>query len=271
MKNILLILGLYCVLDINNEDDCTVYHSYFQVCDMVSDCQDNSDESLCVYDGHASHNLVSSPPEHIQQHLINSVGDCQRLVTRYPSLVNDLYPDCRDAEDEPQLLSLRRNDTAKCQHPDHQPCHAAVQGVCYPRHETCMYRENEMGLLSPCRNAGHLLNCWFHECPTMFKCPEAYCVPYQMLCDGINQCPHAHDEVNCTSMPYRPCAGMFRCKDSYICVHLSQLCDGIVDCTIRGEDENVCEKCPEGCTCSGLIIRLFASANAFYPSFKPHS
>ena len=175
-------------------------------------------------------------------------------MTMFPSLVNDLYPDCYDAADEMLLLEndIIGNNLTECEDARSSPCHPGLYSMCYPRQDVCSYKENELGLLSPCRNAGHLTECWFHECPKMFKCPEAYCVPHNMVCDGIVQCPHAEDEHNCTYSPERECPGLFRCKNTHICIHITQLCDGRIDCPVRGEDEKVCETCPTGCICWGL-------------------
>ena len=225
------------------------------MCDQVSDCVDNSDEVVCGYTGHISNYSGNSLPRHIVQHFMHTNEDCSSLLMKYPSLLNDLYPDCPGATDEPMLFELPPVvNQSSCHNNDHVPCTTATQRVCYPRHEICTYHENQMGLMSPCRNAGHLSNCWFHECPTMFKCPNAYCVPHHMVCDGIAQCPYEHDEYNCTYRydPSRLCAGLFRCKDTHVCIHASQICDGRVHCPIRGEDENICEPCPKGCVCVGL-------------------
>ena len=32
------------------------------------------------------------------------------------------------------------------------------------------------------------------ECPDMFHCPGAYCVPYNRVCDGVIDCPYGDDE-----------------------------------------------------------------------------
>jgi hypothetical protein len=186
--------------------------------------------------------------------MIHTSSDCEDLITVYPSLLNDLYPDCNDAGDEKLLVSswvVEQNDT-RCHDSNSIPCHAGLFDICYPRHEICTYKENRMGLLMPCRNAGHLSSCWFHECPTMFKCPEAYCIPYNMMCDRIAQCPQGQDEANCTYSSQRLCPGLFRCKDTHICIHVSQLCDGQVDCPVRGEDEKMCNPCPDRCVCLSL-------------------
>jgi hypothetical protein len=86
----------------------------------------------------------------------------------------------------------------------------------------------------------------------MFKCPHAFCIHHQNVCDGINHCPNSEDEHNCDYTPHRQCPGLFKCKISNICVHPSQLCDNQIDCPLQ-DDEQLCDvrPCPDGCICHG--------------------
>ena len=54
---------------------------------------------------------------------------------------------------------------------------------------------------------------------------------------------------------------MFKCKNSQICIHLNDICDGKVDCPYD-EDELVCilhdTICPSNCECLMFTIRCFS-------------
>ncbi len=75
-----------------------------------------------------------------------------------------------------------------------------------------------------------------------------------MVCDGVPHCPMGEDEKSCLHRYRIACPGMFKCRDSSDCIHVSQLCDGQSDCRVRGDDEIMCGpfECPKGCHCLGL-------------------
>ena len=57
----------------------------------------------------------------------------------------------------------------------------------------------------------------------------------------------------------RTCANQFRCKNSTVCLPLSQLCDGIVHCP-NGDDEIWCwMDCPDKCSCEGYAVSCIDS------------
>ena len=45
-----------------------------------------------------------------------------------------------------------------------------------------------------------------------WNCGGGYCVPLDMHCDGVAQCPDMSDELGCAA-PKRCAAGEFRCGD----------------------------------------------------------
>ena len=48
---------------------------------------------------------------------------------------------------------------------------------------------------------------------------------------------------------------MLRCSKENICVHPTELCDGILHCPLSGDDEAVCARqCPSHCSCLGRAI-----------------
>ena len=69
-----------------------------------------------------------------------------------------------------------------------------------------------------------------------------------MLCDGHPDCPDGEDEQACEDFQ---CVGLLRCRGDDICVHPTDICDGIVHCLMSGDDEKLCHMlpCPEPCIC----------------------
>ena len=84
-------------------------------------------------------------------------------------------------------------------------------------------------------------------CGTLYKCPRYYCLPWHLVCDGFWDCPKGAEESRCL---HRNCHGMYACPDSSICIHLSGICDSIIECP-GYNDEVFCDlpPCPEGCEC----------------------
>ena len=74
-----------------------------------------------------------------------------------------------------------------------------------------------------------------------------------MLCDGNPDCPDGEDEKSCDKFQ---CAGFLRCRGDDICVHPTDICDGIIDCLLSADDEDLCHMltCPEHCTCRGSAV-----------------
>ena len=75
-----------------------------------------------------------------------------------------------------------------------------------------------------------------------------------MLCDGNADCPDREDEQACEDFQ---CVGSLRCRGDDICVHPTDICDGIVHCLISGDDEKLCHMlpCPETCICRGTSFK----------------
>ena len=74
-----------------------------------------------------------------------------------------------------------------------------------------------------------------------------------MLCDGNPDCPDGEDEDSCEDFQ---CAGFLRCRGDDICVHPTGICDGIIDCLLSADDEDLCHMltCSEQCTCRGSAV-----------------
>ena len=77
-----------------------------------------------------------------------------------------------------------------------------------------------------------------------------------MLCDGNPDCPDGEDEQACQDFQ---CVGLLRCRGDDICVHPTDICDGIVHCLISGDDEKLCHMlpCPETCICRGTSFQCY--------------
>ena len=75
-----------------------------------------------------------------------------------------------------------------------------------------------------------------------------------MLCDDNPDCPDGEDEEHCNEFD---CTGLLRCRGDDVCVHLSNICDGIVHCPDSGDDEKLCHmtNCPDACVCRGSTIK----------------
>ena len=94
-----------------------------------------------------------------------------------------------------------------------------------------------------------------HLCHQHFKCLGYYCIPWQYVCNGRNDCPFGDDEARCS---LRKCVSLFKCKGretSPICIHQNQMCDNIVHCP-DGDDEIFCNlpSCPSECKCIGAAM-----------------
>ena len=77
---------------------------------------------------------------------------------------------------------------------------------------------------------------------------DGYCLPLYVLCNDAYDCPHLEDEQQCE----RPdCRGLYRCRGSSVCLHVTHVCDGWSQCP-QHDDENFCNlTCPHTCHCQG--------------------
>ena len=75
-----------------------------------------------------------------------------------------------------------------------------------------------------------------------------------MLCDGNPDCPDSDDEMFCAGFK---CIGLLRCRYDNICVHPTDICDGIIHCPMSLDDEKFCymATCPEMCICRGSAVK----------------
>ena len=219
---------------------------YLFICDGYKDCPLGEDEicsSNINKDGDDSH-LISN----------NKLFKCTMSGTVISmSSVNDLIPNCPGSfDDEVQYYNLITDPYHPCiicNSKYELPC-VPGHNYCFPLSKLCIYDVQHNSLqLKYCRNGGHLHNCTDFQCPGYFKCSLSYCVPFDLVCNNIWDCPGGDDEHNCMSYS---CLHLFRCKKQDKCLHMSKVCDQIKDC-IYGDDELACNSesllCPLNCTC----------------------
>ncbi len=182
---------------------------------------------------------------------------CSSELRLDESFVNDLVPDCGEkAEDETLYLSFLLHHTHQpCRNPNDIPC-VLGHPTCFSFSKICIYRLNIFHHLVPCRTGSHLQSCRNFFCNGCFKCPQFYCIPWGYVCNGVWDCPWAHDETlqKCIN---RNCQGMFKCKESLKCLHLEDICDNYIDCP-REDDELMCDlnhrSCLKSCHCLNYAI-----------------
>ena len=88
-------------------------------------------------------------------------------------------------------------------------------------------------------------------CPdTHYRCSADWvsCLPMYTRCNGFYDCVFHEDEGQCKTIV---CRGLYRCRDSTVCLHIDHLCDGWSQCPQR-DDEWLCDMtCPPQCLCQG--------------------
>ena len=233
---------------------------YALICDAKNDCRDASDE-LC-----GNFTRLSTHEKYFKGKILTEVlyfigrvhyclgyrclsGEC--IPLRY---VNDLIPDCTGGQADDEQLFLRmfyNSERFDCEDRTQHPC---VEGlpVCFPLDKFCLFDSDEEQNILWCRNGAHVGDCTYINCTNSYKCPQSYCIPFHLVCNGRPDCIHGEDEQMCDDYI---CRGLLRCKGSRICVHPAQICDGESHCP-SADDEGFCDWKPCGfnCTCVGYSI-----------------
>ena len=191
---------------------------YTLVCNFLPDCIDSSDETFC---------------RHAQcldyEHRCDN-GQCVD-IRRRTNVKCDRVVDCYDGSDEAicaidQSLGLTTITLSPPARIDH----------------THDYFPIATPLKTP------------HTCPpSHFSCPGnfGYCLPMYVRCNRYYDCPNHEDEADCENYL---CPGHYRCRGSIVCLHVTHLCDGVVQCQDQ-DDEVLCDfSCPQNCHCQGLAF-----------------
>ncbi len=240
--------------------------AWSRICNALADCPNGEDEKICFF----LHNKVGNAlfvngfTERPSHKLEESYYKCINGSSISQVLVDDLVPDCPKQDDEDKYHAFLRNGSRAgffterilCKEPDATTCEKNYKGVCYPRHLYCVHTD-----ISPkakmtavntetCRNAAHLTNCMRHTCPSLFKCPHAYCVPMYSVCNGKVDCPNGEDEEDCHNIS---CPGYLLCRYDNVCVHPHDVWSGRVKCLVSIDDKALhgTGACPDPCKCLG--------------------
>ncbi|KAL8566443.1 hypothetical protein ACOMHN_015079 [Nucella lapillus] len=107
------------------------------------------------------------------------------------------------------------------------------------------------------------------SCPdSHYRCPGDFndCLPVYTRCNGMYDCLDHQDEEGCEDLR---CPGFFRCRESTICVHNDNLCDGWSHCPLH-DDELLCDvACPVDCVCQGHTFLCFQPFTAtLFPQIR---
>ncbi len=236
-----------------------------KVCDGTPDCPNEEDEEVCYFITE-SRSLVKIAQKcgNLELDMDITVGrrftNCSDGKQIWENYLNDLVPDCIDQSDERLYSGFLKNGSSAahfsepllCKYPEDTTCEKNFLGPCYPRHLHCVYEIVDMELHG-CRNGGHLKYCKHHSCPSQFKCPEAYCIPTHLVCNGRQDCPNGEDELNCSHLSY---PGLLLCRYDNICVHPYDVSSGHVKCRQSKDDKALVGfiPCPLLCQCLGHSI-----------------
>ena len=248
------------------------YISLLNICDRRFSCGDISDDLICS-------SICSSGEQCAVQCSIQDgctcsadyfqcfFGGCVNKMLICDGVINCYYDDsdevgCSDVYPRFWIslldYSVSHNDDA------YTYCNSFWDER-YLKAQICVFERNIYGDPLHCLDTEHLRHCMKFQCPSHFKCLDSYCIPTRMVCDGIPDCPAGEDETSCDHFS---CRGYVKCKDSHQCIHLNDICDGVVQCLDHMDDEMFCHStnCPRNCictkyyaSCDGAMIDSFSS------------
>ena len=238
------------------DDICICNNMYFQCikggciplsrfCDGIVDCQDMSDEILCLNESQMSYKNASD-----ENHFSCISGETIDRI-----LVNDSIPDCPVHGDDEVWPNENMSSIMVF---DDKVMLACIPGhpKLFSHYLLCQLMWDSAGRLATCRNGAHLRDCIYHSCPHQYKCPYSYCIPVHAVCDGRVDCPDGNDETDCHTLH---CPFFLRCKADGICVHKNDINNGLINCPSYHDDELGIKSCPDSCECLGRAVYCFGS------------
>ena len=141
--------------------------------------------------------------------------------------MNNLIPDCSDANNEYHSLSIKHDGSYfRCNNVQEISC-IPGHSKCFAIHNLCMYDLDHFGHISYCRDGIYLKNCIFMKCTNSFKCPGFYCIPLRQVCDDVHDCRDGEDEVDCQN---NICPCYLKCSGVEFCIHPTEVCDDYSRC-----------------------------------------
>ena len=190
--------------------------SYSLLCDFRQDCADNSDESFCHHPACTQFTCTS--------------GQCVAMDKRC-----DLQMDCLDDSDEKGCPESSEPDLT-----DNKLYFNWTKSYVINFDGRGYFTQRAINLTAPCPE-------------THYRCTKEwfYCLPVYTRCNEVFDCVFHEDERDCESWT---CPGLYRCRDSTVCVHTDHMCDGWPQCP-QHDDEWLCHMtCPAQCLCQGHAL-----------------
>ena len=188
--------------------------AYSLLCDFRQDCADNSDESFCHHPACKEFTCTN--------------GQCVPSTKHCNSQM-----DCLDGSDE-RHCRVTKEQTSCFKKAGYQNQNDSFLINFDGR--GC-FTLQVMNRTDPCPSSHYLCTKeWF------------YCLPVYTRCNGVFDCIFQEDERDCDRWT---CPGLYRCRDSTVCVLAEHMCDGWPQCPQR-DDEWLCDMiCPAQCLCQG--------------------